>query len=389
MIRRTSLAFQPLALLMDFYVVLGVRADGDGRRHQAGVPAARAAVSPGRQSRRPARPKRASRQIARGVRDVERSGAAAALRHAGRGRRRPGRRRRRVRRLRFLGSVHAVQQAATFGDLFADVFTASGGRAAAPSAAPICIATCRWRSTRPCAAPSGVTVTRQARVRDVRRRRRRSRTPVVRARSARAPARCARRAATWSSREPCARVPGTRAVQRTARAAACGGQRPRDAHRNGHDAGAGRRHDGARLRVPGKGNAGRTAARAGDFYVSVHVAPHPRFRREGDDLHLVVPVAVHEAALGARIEVPTLDGPARLRVPPGTQSGQQFRLRETRRAVAAGGRRGDLVDRGAAGAAAAARRAIEGTAAGIRTRSTATSDEQIRDADASSTQARY
>ena len=52
------------------------------------------------------------------------------------------------------------------------------------------------------------------------------------------------------------------------------------------------------------------------------------FTREGDDLHLVLPVAVHEAALGARIALPSFDEPVRLRVPPGTQSGQRFRLRE-------------------------------------------------------------
>jgi molecular chaperone DnaJ len=77
--------------------------------------------------------------------------------------------------------------------------------------------------------------------------------------------------------------------------------------------------------------------------VTVHVEPHALFRREGDDLHLVVPVAVHEAALGAKVEVPTLDGPARLRVPPGTQSGQRFRLRERGVPSARDGRRGDLV----------------------------------------------
>ena len=69
----------------------------------------------------------------------------------------------------------------------------------------------------------------------------------------------------------------------------------------------------------------------GDLFVTVHVAPHPLFRREGDDLHMVVPIAVHEAALGARIDVPTPDGGARLRVPPGTQSGQRFRAARARR----------------------------------------------------------
>lgn len=102
--------------------------------------------------------------------------------------------------------------------------------------------------------------------------------------------------------------------------------------------------DGERVRVPGKGNAGRHGGEAGDLYLTVHVPPHPVFRREGDDFHLVLPVALHEAALGARIEVPTPDGgTARLRVPPGTQSGQRFRLRERGAFSTRDGRRGDLV----------------------------------------------
>jgi molecular chaperone DnaJ len=84
--------------------------------------------------------------------------------------------------------------------------------------------------------------------------------------------------------------------------------------------------DGARLRVPEKGHAGRNGGRTGDLYVSVNVQAHPLFRREGDDLHLQLPIAVHEAVLGARVDVPTLDGPVRLRIPPGTQAGQRFRL---------------------------------------------------------------
>jgi molecular chaperone DnaJ len=84
--------------------------------------------------------------------------------------------------------------------------------------------------------------------------------------------------------------------------------------------------DGARLRVPEKGHAGRNGGRTGDLYVSVNVQAHPLFRREGDDLHLPLPIAVHEAVLGARVDVPTLDGPVRLRIPPGTQAGQRFRL---------------------------------------------------------------
>jgi len=101
--------------------------------------------------------------------------------------------------------------------------------------------------------------------------------------------------------------------------------------------------DGARIRVPGKGHAGRNGGEHGDLYITVQVAPHPVFRREGDDLHVVVPVAVHEAALGAKIDVPSLEGPTRLRVPPGTQSGQRFRLRERGAPSPRDGRRGDLV----------------------------------------------
>ena len=101
--------------------------------------------------------------------------------------------------------------------------------------------------------------------------------------------------------------------------------------------------DGARVRVPGKGHAGVRGAPPGDLYVDVEVRPHRLFGRKGDELHLVVPIAVHEAALGAKVEIPTPDGPARLRVPPGTQSGQRFRLRERGAASPRGGPRGDLV----------------------------------------------
>ncbi len=101
--------------------------------------------------------------------------------------------------------------------------------------------------------------------------------------------------------------------------------------------------DGARLRVPGKGHAGAHGGEHGDLYITVSVEPHPLFQRDGDDIHVIVPVAVHEAALGAKIEVPSLDGTARLRLPPGTQSGQRFRIRERGVASARDGRRGDLV----------------------------------------------
>jgi molecular chaperone DnaJ len=86
--------------------------------------------------------------------------------------------------------------------------------------------------------------------------------------------------------------------------------------------------DGQRIRLPGRGNAGTMGAPAGDLYIIVRVGEHPVFKREGDDVYLTVPASVSEAALGAKIEVPTIDGRALLKIPPGTQSGQKLRLRE-------------------------------------------------------------
>jgi molecular chaperone DnaJ len=85
---------------------------------------------------------------------------------------------------------------------------------------------------------------------------------------------------------------------------------------------------GTRLRVAGKGNAGTMGAPSGDLYITVRVEPHQFFHREGDDIEIRIPVTVSEAGLGAKIEVPTIDGRALLKVPPGTQSGQKFRMRE-------------------------------------------------------------
>ncbi len=85
---------------------------------------------------------------------------------------------------------------------------------------------------------------------------------------------------------------------------------------------------GSRVRVPSRGNAGVMGGAAGDLFIVTKVLPHPFFTREGDDIHCTVPVTITEATLGAKIEVPTLDGRAMLRVPPGTSSGQRFRLRE-------------------------------------------------------------
>jgi molecular chaperone DnaJ len=85
---------------------------------------------------------------------------------------------------------------------------------------------------------------------------------------------------------------------------------------------------GTRLRVAGKGNAGTQGAPPGDLYITVRVEPHPFFHREGDNVEIRIPVTVTEAGLGTKIEVPTIDGRALLKIPPGTHSGQKFRMRE-------------------------------------------------------------
>ena len=86
--------------------------------------------------------------------------------------------------------------------------------------------------------------------------------------------------------------------------------------------------DGQRIRIAGKGNAGLRGGPTGDLYVIIRTAEHPVFHREGDDIRITVPVSATEAALGAKIEVPTIDGRTLLKIPPGTQSGQKLRLRE-------------------------------------------------------------
>ena len=99
--------------------------------------------------------------------------------------------------------------------------------------------------------------------------------------------------------------------------------------------------NGARLRVPGKGNAGTMGAAAGDLYLRVEVKPHPVFERRGEDIYVKLPVTVMEATLGAKIEVPTIDGRSIVRIPPGTNSGQTLRLREKGVPSARNGKRGD------------------------------------------------
>jgi len=99
--------------------------------------------------------------------------------------------------------------------------------------------------------------------------------------------------------------------------------------------------NGGRVRVPGKGNAGTMGAPAGDLYLAVEVKPHPFFERRANDLYTKIPVTVSEATLGAKIEVPTIDGRSLVRIPPGTNSGKTLRLKEKGVPSARTGARGD------------------------------------------------
>ena len=86
--------------------------------------------------------------------------------------------------------------------------------------------------------------------------------------------------------------------------------------------------DGQRIRLQGKGNAGLNGGAPGDLFLIVRTGTHPVFNRVGDDIQLTVPVTIAEASLGSKVDVPTIDGRAQLKIPPGTQSGQKLRMRE-------------------------------------------------------------
>jgi molecular chaperone DnaJ len=103
--------------------------------------------------------------------------------------------------------------------------------------------------------------------------------------------------------------------------------------------------DGMKIRVPGRGSAGKKSGPPGDLYVVTRVAEHPLFERHGDDFLVEVPVSFVEAALGAEIEVPKPDGgTVKLRLPPGTQDGKRFKVRGAGAPRArGGGEPGDLV----------------------------------------------
>ena len=86
--------------------------------------------------------------------------------------------------------------------------------------------------------------------------------------------------------------------------------------------------DGQRIRLASKGSPGLRGAPPGDLYIIVRINEHPVFHRDADDIYLTLPILPWEAAMGAKVEVPTIDGRAMLRVPPGTQNGQKLRMRE-------------------------------------------------------------
>ena len=97
--------------------------------------------------------------------------------------------------------------------------------------------------------------------------------------------------------------------------------------------------NGSKVRIAGKGNEGPGGV--GDLYITVSVEPHPFFKRKGHNIYCEVPVSVPEAILGAKINIPTIDGRAQMRIPPGTQSGQVLRLRGKGVYIGNSGRRGD------------------------------------------------
>jgi curved DNA-binding protein len=102
--------------------------------------------------------------------------------------------------------------------------------------------------------------------------------------------------------------------------------------------------DGNRIRLAGKGGEGMGGGPRGDLYLKVHIEPHPRFTLDGHNLQVEVPVAPWEAALGATVQVVTMEGTVKLKIPSGSQSGQKLRLRG-KGFPKKGGERGDLIAR--------------------------------------------
>ncbi len=101
-------------------------------------------------------------------------------------------------------------------------------------------------------------------------------------------------------------------------------------------------NDGSRVRLKGKGGPGIAGGPPGDLYIITRLNPHPYFTRADDDIYVDVPVTITEAALGAQVTIPTVDGPTRLTIPEGTQGGQRLRLRGKGVPHLKGGGRGDM-----------------------------------------------
>jgi molecular chaperone DnaJ len=240
----------------------------------------------------------------------------------------------------FSVNVSGEQQAATFGELFADVLLRDTTQAPEDGADIHVVLSLPFE-----AAMAGgeryVTVNRQGRCRAC------AGGGTLRM----DPVRCAACQGTGRVRwarghmvfaKPCAACGGN-GQQRECVCRACGGAGVEARVESAAVAVPAGIADGVQLRVQGGGHVGRRGGRPGDLFVVVRVEPHAFFRREGDDLHLEVPVSIHEAALGAKIDIPTLDGVVKLRVPPGTQSGQRLRLRERGAPSMRPGARGDLI----------------------------------------------
>jgi len=126
--------------------------------------------------------------------------------------------------------------------------------------------------------------------------------------------------------QPCPRCRGNGTIVEQPCSSCRGAGRERATKRYAVKIPAGAR-DGTRIRLSGKGEAGRHGGPPGDLYVQLHVRPHAVFSREHDDLHCEMPVSFVTAALGGEIAIPTLEGSAKIRIPAETQSGKVFRLR--------------------------------------------------------------
>jgi molecular chaperone DnaJ len=240
-------------------------------------------------------------------------------------------------------STRGVDHSATFGDLFAEVLSARGARGGLPERGADLHHTIQLGFDEAFAGTvRALTITR----------RETCRACLGSGRRRAAPAPCPACDGAGSVRS----VRGHMVFSRSCPACAGTGQRPARPCEPCGGAGQQARtekidvhvpagvKDGELVRVPGQGNAGLYGGPPGDLYISVQVAASPLFRRDGDDLHFVLPIAVHEAALGTRVDVPTPDGGStRLRVPPGTQSGQRFRLRDRGAVSTRDGQRGDLI----------------------------------------------